>query len=822
MDFRYAIRGLRRSPSFTITVVLTLALGIGANTTMFGVIDRLMFRPYAYMRDPSSVHRVYWQSWNRGTQRTLWDSEYTRYLDLERSTRSFSQLAAFTSRVVAIGAGDAARERTIMAVSASFFDFFDVHPAAGRFFTKDEDSTPRGADVAVLDHGFWKSELGGRDAIGEQIQIGNIRATIIGVAPEGFTGVNHDAQPAAYVPITTYGGHADGNTATNYFVRYNWRWVEIMVRRRAGVTLEQATADASQAAVSSWNVQRGFEPDLAPTDVAKPSAVLSALKLGAGPARAIEARTTLWIGGVALVVLLISCANVASLLLARSLGRERETAVRLALGVSRRRLATHVLAESLVLASLGGAIGVAVAYWTEPAVRALLATAGVGGMAVTAALTDSRTLLLATSLAVVVAIVTGLGPAVLAGRGDLTQSLRSGARGGAQRRSRARTWLLVAQGALSVMLLVGAALFVKSLDQASRLELGYTPHDVYVVTRRMRDVRLDEAGRIALRQKMEETARAIPGVAHATWAMTVPFSVTNSTSLFVPGIDSVARLGRFTYQAATADYFNTMGTRILRGRAFTSRDDARAPRVAIVGEGAARALWPGRDPIGQCVVVRVDTLPCSTVVGIAEDIVQDDVQATRRLQFYVPIDQFEAAGGSTLLVRAQRGAPVSRETLRQHLQRVLPGSAYVTVRPLTEIVDGAQRSWKLGATMFSAFGLLALVVAAVGLYGTVTYDVAQRRHEMSIRVALGAQTRDVVRLVVAHSLTFAAAGIVTGLVLAAFTARWMQPLLFRQSAIDPVVYAFVAVLIVSVALVASAAPALRATRADPNDALRGD
>lgn len=230
-DVRYALRGLRRSPGFTATVVLTLGLGVGANTTMVGVIDRLMFRPYPYMRDPSHVHRVYWQAWNRGARRTFWDSEYKHYLDLVRGTTSFSQYAAFTNRLLPVGVGDESRERTVAAVSASFFEFFDAKPALGRYFTSAEDATPRGADVAVLGYAFWQATFGGRDVRGALLHVGSIDATIIGVAPEGFVGVHDGDAPAAYIPITTFAGSWTGRDASTYFTAYYWRWMEIMVRR---------------------------------------------------------------------------------------------------------------------------------------------------------------------------------------------------------------------------------------------------------------------------------------------------------------------------------------------------------------------------------------------------------------------------------------------------------------------------------------------------------------------------------------------------------------------------------------------------------------
>lgn len=257
----------------------------------------------------------------------------------------------------------------------------------------------------------------------------------------------------------------------------------------------------------------------------------------------------------------------------------------------------------------------------------------------------------------VVAVLTGLVPALLGGRGDLAPALRGGARGGMHHQSRAQAVLAVLQGALSVVLLVGAGLFVQSLRHVEHVRLGYDASAVLIATHNIRELRLDDSARVVLRRTLLRTAEAIPGVEHASWAMTLPFSITNSTGLWVPGIDSVERLGRFTYQAATADYFRAMGTHIVRGRGFTPADRAGAPRVAVVSDGMARTLWPGRDALGQCIRVFDDTMPCSTVVGIAEDIVQQDLTAVEQLQFYLPLDQFAPTGGSTLVLR-MRGDPL--------------------------------------------------------------------------------------------------------------------------------------------------------------------
>jgi putative ABC transport system permease protein len=819
-DVRYALRGLRRSPGFAATVIATLGLGIGANLAIFSVVDRLMFRPFPHLRDPVSVHRVYLKWNDRGTVRTDAAFEYTRYLDLRRWTSSFSQYAAFADRLIAVGVGEAARERRVAMVSASLFEFFDAPPALGRYFLAAEDTTPRGADVAVLGHGYWKAEFGGRDVTGEVLQVGNMNVTVVGVAPEGFAGVRDGDPPAIYIPITTYAWAAapSEDDRSGYYTRYNWGWMAMMVRRKAGVTPEQASADLSRAYVRSWDAEQELSP-FAPSSVAQPEAVAGATRVAAGPDPGAEARTSLWVSGVALIVLLIACANVANLFLARAIRRRREVAVRLALGVSRTRLAMQTVTESLVLAGLGAIVGLIVAQWGGAGIRRLL-VAGAG--ASLEVFTDWRTLAVAVAAALVAGLLTGLVPALLGSRGDLAGSLKSGSREGTYHRSRTRTGLLVLQGALSVVLLVGAGLFVRSLDNVRAMRMGYDAEPVLLAARNLRGMRLDDSAQVRLGRELLAAAQALPNVERAAWVSSVPFWSTSATSLFVAGIDSVRRLGRFTYQTATTDYFAAMGTRILRGRGFTSEDHAASPRVVVVSESMAAVLWPGRDALGECLRVSAESAPCSTVIGIAEDMVQREITGTQRFHYYMPIEQYQPTSGFALLLR-MRGDPAQQvESVRSALQRVMPGQAYVVVRPFKDLVEGQMRSWRLGSTMFVAFGVLALVVAAVGLYGAIGYNVTQRMHELGVRIALGARSPDIVRLVVGQGLVFAASGVTLGLALAWLAGRWVEPLLFRQPARDPLVFGVVGVVLVVVAVVASAMPAFRATRADPNTALRAD
>jgi predicted permease len=770
------------------------------------------------MADPATVHRVYLAWTERGEAIHTEHLQYTTYLDLSRWTSSFSAMAGFSNRELAVGDGDHAREIKVGAVSASFFDFFHARPALGRFFSEAEDALPAGSPVSVLSHAYWQTRYGGRlDVLGTRLQVGKTPTTIIGVAPPGFVGINDDGPPLVFIPITNYGT----TISKDYYRNYGWDWMHMLVRRKPGVSTAAASVDLSSAFLRSWNTRKGMERSLPPADVARPHAVAAAVPLARGPEASRDAKVVTWISAVALVVMLIACANVANLLLARALRRRREIAMRLALGISRGRLVRQLLTESCVLAVLGGAAGLAVAQWGGGALRALLIT---NEDAVSVA-SDGRTIAFAVVATLAAAVLTGLVPALHTGRGDLATTLKAGGRDGAHHRSTARTALLVFQGSLSVVLLVGAGLFVRSMQNVRALRLGYDVEPILYVAAHGRSVKPAPAEMAALKERMLDEARSSPGVVRATRTQMVPFWSGERRLLFVPGIDSVRRLGHFDLAAGSPDYFATMGTRILRGRGFTRDDGASAPRVAVVSEAMAGIIWPGRDAIGQCMRINADTMPCTTIVGIAENIRSRSITDAPESHYYLPIAQYDQHVGSSfpwLFVRVDGRAADYAESTRQRLQRLMPGDAYVTVDPMRTIVDPTQRAWRTGATMFVAFGGLALALAAIGLYSVIAYDVAQRTRELGVRIALGAQARDVTRLIVGQGIGLAALGVVIGGTLALAAGRWVAPLLFAVSPRDPVVFGGVVAVLLGVAAVASVIPALRATRVDPTEALRSD
>ncbi|HEY7568151.1 MAG TPA: FtsX-like permease family protein, partial [Gemmatimonadaceae bacterium] len=513
----------------------------------------------------------------------------------------------------------------------------------------------------------------------------------------------------------------------------------------------------------------------------------------------------------------IACANVGNLLLGRALYRQREIAVRMALGVGRARLVAQLLVESLVLAFLGAIGGLLVAQWGGRVLRALL----IPQVEWEGAIGDQRVLLFAGATAILAGVLAGIAPILQSRRTDVAAALKAGPREGYGHRSRLRTTLLVMQAALSVVLLIGAGLFVRSLQKISSVDAGYDVDRLVWVEPHLRGMQVDSIRRRLLRESLMDRARRNPVVENASVALTVPFSTTYSDDLYLPGADSASKLGAFIMQGASPSYFATTGTRIVRGRPFSAADRAGGPLVVIVSQSVADGLWPKQDAIGKCVKTSSDTTPCREVIGVAENVKIGSFAQDWDLVYYLPEAQL-GENHYSFFIRVRGNADEATEALRRGLQDVMPGAGYVVAKSFREIVAPSMRSWQLGATMFAVFGGLALALAAIGLYSVVAHSVVQRTHEMGVRVALGARRADVVRLIVRESLGVVVVGVVLGAVAAMVSGRWVEPLLFGVSPHDPLVLAAVVLILPAVALAASCVPALRASRVDPNVALRSD
>jgi len=816
-DLHLAVRSLRNRPALTIGVVLTLGLGIGVNAAMFGIIDRLLFRPPPMLDDPGTVFRVYRPrlSVDEGEPRVDRNFAFPTFLDIARLTSPFETVAAFQTRRLGVGEGEDVLEVPVTVASASYFSLFRAVPARGRFFTQAEDAVPQGTQVAVLGYDFWQNRFGGQDVIGRTLRVDRMICTIVGIAPRHFVGMSDQGVPAVFLPITAYAYALRGQ---RYPGNFNWSWLELVVRRRASVSREIAEAAVDNGMIQSYRNAQAFDPGWGTPEENRVHGALGPVQLARGPDASPETKTATWIGGVALIVLLIACANVANLLLSRAVGRRGEVAMRAALGANRSRIAGQVLVESLVLAVLGGVVGVALAQWGAAGLRAwfLPADLDVG------VLGDPRTLAFVAIAVVVAGLLTGIGPAMDAARTITSGSLRIDARHERRERTGLRSLLLVLQPALSMVLLVGALLFVRSLRHVRDYRLGYDVDPVALVAASLRGAQLNQAAQRELTQRMLDAAGTVPGVRYVSLAASIPFWSNEGRRLYVPGVDSVNRLGRFILQAGTPDYFRTMGTRIIRGRPFDATDRVGSPPVVVVSEGMARAVWPDQEAIGKCFRIGSDTVPCSTVIGIAEDMRVRSLTDSREFTYYLPAAQYDGGFDPIIIARVDGKAADYTTSLRARLQTEMPGAAYVTVAPLQTLVNPRMRSWEFGATLFVAFGALALIVAAVGLYSMMAYEVARRTRELGVRIAMGASVPRILRGVLARGGRLVLVGVLLGGVAALVIAPRIQDLLFQQPARDPVVFFGVAGVLALVGVLATLIPALRATRVDPNVALRAE
>src|SRR5687768_11572015 len=523
-DLRYALRGVRRQPGFATIIVLALALGIGANATMFGIVDRLLFRPPAFLIAPERTHHVYFQRVVDGEVFTGNSAQYQRLLDITAAATTAEVIGAFSTRRVAVGTGDDTRELALGAMSASMWQMFSARPVIGRFFTAEEDRHGSEARVVVLSYGYWQSKYAGSDSVvGRAMQIGPSMYTIIGVAPEGFAATLM-LTPSAFLPIAVSAVDGFGEMWKRYRTTYNITWLEMFVRGKPGVPVEALTADLTRAYQRSYERQIEVQPRTTPMAIAQPRVVLYPVFEERGPSPSADTRVATWLFGVAVIVLLIACANVGNLLLGRALRRHREIAVRLALGVSRARLARQLLTESLLLAVIGATAGLFVAQWGGQLLRSTL----MPQVEWQSAIADLRILLFASATALIAGVLAGIAPILQSRRTDVASALKAGVREGYAHRSLLRMSLLVVQAALSVILLVGAGLFVRSLQGVSAVDPGYDVDRIVWIEPHLRGTTLDSARLKALQLELVDRVRQQPGVEDASLALTVPFSATYS------------------------------------------------------------------------------------------------------------------------------------------------------------------------------------------------------------------------------------------------------------------------------------------------------
>ncbi len=714
-DIQFATRGLWREPLLATFIMLALALGIGANAAMFGIADRVLLRGPDHVRDADRVMRVYMTERPKGMREFTSAGVGNVSLDLIRNgSRLAESVAGYAENQATAGRGGDAHLAQLGYASANFFPLLGVRPAAGRFFSADENRPAAAEHVVVISYESWQGEFGGaNDIVGRTITLNDEPYNIIGVAPRGFTGAEL-SRVDAWVPLNLVGPHVTPDWRTSW----NAQWLKVILRVPNGVAVEQVNRELTAIHRAAYTGD-----DKAIAEARLSVAGLGADDTGAEPANAAIIR---WLAGIALIVLLIASANVVNLLLARGIRRTRDAAIRLALGATRTRIIRLVLIESTLLALGGALLGLGLAAVIGGVARRSL----LSDVAWTSPVVDMRVFAMATVLSLAVGLIVGLVPAIGASRIGVAAALKSGVRDGGNHRSTLRASLTVVQAALSVTLLIGAGLFVRSLWNVRTIHLGIDPEQVLVVHVSWTSLATFPAG-ISRDDERARRGRAfsdaidqlrrIPQVENASVSVGLPFGNRFTVRLRVPGLDSVPRLksGGPSVSAVSPDYFATVGTRIVRGHGFTAADRAGTEPVAIVSDLMARTVWPGVDPIGKCIVVGADSVPCARIVGIAEDTHQSELREDPTMHYYIPFGQEVGIGGSVLLVRSSRITPVLRDQLRRTMASLDPTITYIAVGTIQETIDPQLQPWRLGAVVFVASGLLALLVAAVGIYSVL-------------------------------------------------------------------------------------------------------
>jgi putative ABC transport system permease protein len=815
-DFAYGARALGRQRGFALGVVIVLALGIGANATMFSVIDQVLLRPPALVADPAHVVTAdFVRSSESGPIHQDYLS-YPQYLDLAGARAAFASVAAYMWTDLPLGRGADAQRLRGMKVSASYFSLLGVHARLGRLFLPEDDGAPVAPNVAVISYGLWRRQYAGsQSVVGTEMPFGDARYVIIGVAPRHFNGLS-DSAVDVWIPLTS--GETP-QSLTGWSHSREGYWLRVAARLEPTVSRERAAAIATQ--VLRANMTRD---GVAAARIANRQPRFEFISVLPREARAhdADAKVALLLGAVSLLVLLIASANVANLQLARGLRRRREIAVRAALGAGAGRLVQQLLCEGALLAALGGIAALGVIVGGTLIIRQLVFP-GMDWEDISAL--DAHVLAYAGVAVLAAGVLTGLVPALQARRGRLTTALKEGTRGGRVHQSTARLALLIVQASLSIVMLVGAGLFVRSLRRVESLPIGMEPDRVITAALNTSGLRYSRAETDALYRRLERAALASTRVESAALATSLPFWSSWATSVSVPGRDSLptVRDGGPYFNGVTPGYLRTMGMRLLRGRDFTLADENPARRAVIVNESFARLVWPHEDAIGHCVRIGSDTMPCAEVIGVVANPRRQEIIEDTSLQLFLPLEQAPAwVETRTLLIRPAGDAKQALEPLRRYLQSSIPNLPYLSTRWMQDLVSPQTRSWRMGASVFAAFGALALVLAIVGLYSMLSYDVAQRTHEMGVRLALGARRGDLAALIVGAGARIVAVGGLFGLAIVLVAGRFVQPLLFETSPHQPEILAGATLVLLVVAVAATIVPTRRALRVDPIIALRSD
>jgi len=797
-DLRYAFRQLIKAPSFTAIAILTLALGIGACSAIFSVVNVVLLRPLDYP-EPGRIVAI------RETQLPQFP-EFSvsppNYLDWEKQTKSYEYLAAYGGANVNL-TGEGEPERLVgVKATAHYFDAYGVKPVLGRMLLPEEDAQGKN-HVVVLSYPFWQRVFGGgRDVVGRAIQLNGEPHTVVGVAPVGFglTSKVDVWMPMAFKPDETANDARGGH------------YINVVGRLKPGVTVAQARAEleviAAQLARQYPDSNKGWGVFMMP--------------LQDYSVRDVKPVLYTLLGAVG-CVLLIACANLANLLLARATARHREISIRAALGASRARLVRQLLTESVVLSLCGGAAGLLLARW---GLDALLALAPTSLPRITEIHLDSGVLLFSLALSVVTGLVFGIAPAWLAARADVNEALKQGTRGSTEggARGRLRSALVVIEVTFALMLLGGAGLLARSFMQLAHVDPGFIPENATLLRLSLpqKKYAMPEQ-QTAFADALLDRVKALPGVQAAGITHSMPLVGDYVLGFNIEGRPALdpSDLPSTNYYAITPDYFRAMGIRLIRGRGFTPQDDAKAPRVAIINETMARQHFPNEDPIGKRINITNGPDTWRQIVGIVGDIKQYGVDKATSAQSYEPFAQVPF-NSLNVVIRTSGSPAALLGAIRPAVYAVDKDQPIGAIRPLEEIVADSIARQRFAVTLLTVFSLVALVIAAVGIYGVMAYSVVQRTGEFGIRMALGAQQRDVLRLVLIQGGKLIGLGLIIGLAATLAASRAMGSMLFNTSAQDPLTLGTITVLLGAVALVACLLPANRATKVNPIEALRSE
>ena len=808
-DLRYGLRMLIKSPGFTLVAVVALALGIGANSTIFSFINGLLLRPIAGVSAPERLVAVYTSDYSSGP---YGGSSYLDYVDFRDQADAFAGLAAYEETVMNVAGDDAAERLGGAYVTGNYFDVLGVGARAGRTLTPADDDKPGAHPVAVISAGLWRRRFGADpQVIGQTLTLGGRAFTIIGVAAEDFHGLRMGTPPEFWLPMM--------EDSPNMLSARGNRGLEIIGRLKEGVTLAQARAQISAVGArlaqsypdtNLGTLERPHEP--------RPMTVVRAARVEPEAQKNIWFMSALLMSAVGLV-LLIACANVANLLLARAAARRREIAIRLAIGAGRWRLVRQLLTESVLLAALGGTAGLLLALWAIDVLPTFFPPSEATGLDLSL---DWRVLTFTCAVTLVTGVLFGLVPALQATRPELTAALKDdvGGAGHGLRRFSLRGALVVAQLSLSLVLLIGAGLCLRSLRRAVAFDPGFAAQNILLASLETNGAGLAKAQGQAFYQQTLERIGNLPGVRAATLTRVVPVSGGGQRR----GIDIAGYQPRPNEDTETntnvvgPDYFSTMEIPVVHGRAFGAQDVEGAPPVVVVNEEFARRYFPGRAAVGQRLRWNANS-PYMEIVGVARNAKYRSLREQPLPFIYIPLAQ-EYQRGMTLVVRTS-GDPAALAAAVRNVVRALNKNVPVfAVTTMSEHIGAALAADKMIAALLSLFGGAALLLAAVGIYAVVAYSVAQRTHEIGIRMALGAQAGDIARLIVGQGLALILAGTGLGLALALALTRVLASLLFDVSVTDPLTFAAVALLLACIALLACYIPARRAMKVDPMIALR--